>query len=310
MKKLSFLSSVAAIALASCSPQAFIMNIETRHPSPSGIEIAGKSMSVVYLDDNSGRDSVFVKGLAEGFAKAIEKEYFDGGEAVNIYRLEKERGGVYSAKDTLVNLVMDTGDDIIFLVDSPEFGELSLSRKQAVMNQTADSSALVYATIPFRLSMYVYDSMDKDDDVHVFTGTSSVKQGVFCSADTEEESLRDKVWDVIGPSGELAGKKSASSFLSEWKNEQFTILYYDSFAWEKAAQAAYEYRWHDAIDVWMSLLDTGNYDKRSCAEYNIATAFYLLGDYDLASKWLDRSDSDKVISLSAGLRARIDAKKK
>lgn len=286
------------------------MNIETRQPSPSGIEIAGKSMSVVYLDNLSGRDTVFVKGVAEGFAKAIEKEYFDGDEAVNIYRLEKEAGGVYSAKDTLVNLVMDTEDDVVFLIDSPEFGDLTLSRKQAVANLSADSSALVYATIPFRLNMYVYDSMDKDDDVHVFSGTSSIKQGIFCSEDAEEGSLRDKVWEVLGPSGELAGKKSASSFLSEWKNEQFTILYYETYAWEQAAQAAYEYRWHDAIDVWMSLLDTGNYDKRSCAEYNIATAFYLLGDYDLASKWLDRSDSDKVISLSKGLRARIEAKRR
>ena len=60
----------------------------------------------------------------------------------------------------------------------------------------------------------------------------------------------------------------------------------------------------------MKLLETNNTLKRSCAEFNIATACYMLGDNELALKWLDRSDEDYPVSLSSGLRKRINARMK
>ena len=62
------------------------------------------------------------------------------------------------------------------------------------------------------------------------------------------------------------------------------------------------------MKVWISLLDTNNPMKRSCAEYNIATACFLMGDNELALKWLNSSDEDYPISLSKTLRKRIQAR--
>jgi hypothetical protein len=51
--------------------------------------------------------------------------------------------------------------------------------------------------------------------------------------------------------------------------------------------------------------------KRASAEYNIAVACYMLGDFDLALEWLDRSDADnKLPTLSDGLRKRIEARQR
>ena len=62
------------------------------------------------------------------------------------------------------------------------------------------------------------------------------------------------------------------------------------------------------MKVWISLLDTNNPMKRSCAEYNIATACFLMGDNELALKWLNSSDEDYPISLSKTLRKRIQTR--
>ena len=59
----------------------------------------------------------------------------------------------------------------------------------------------------------------------------------------------------------------------------------------------------------MTLADTGDLLKRSCAEYNIAVACYMLGDYMLASEWLAMSDKDNKLPQSDALRKRIDARK-
>ena len=80
MKKLTILATVVAAvaALSSCEPEVFSMLVDMRGVPSSGLDLAGRSISVVYMDDLSGKDTVFNKNIAQGFAKAIEQDYFDG----------------------------------------------------------------------------------------------------------------------------------------------------------------------------------------------------------------------------------------
>ena len=68
-------------------------------------------------------------------------------------------------------------------------------------------------------------------------------------------------------------------------------------------------QWKPAMDIWLKLLDTNDLLKRACAAYNLALATYMLGDYDLALLWLDRSDADNKLPMSDTLRKRIEARK-
>ena len=77
----------------------------------------------------------------------------------------------------------------------------------------------------------------------------------------------------------------------------------------KALEKAEAYDWKGAMDIWIDLLDTGDMLKRSCAEYDIAVACYMLGDYPLAIEWLDLSDKDNKLPISDALRKRIDARR-
>lgn len=308
MKKMTILAAAAAV-LAACSPQVFTMNIDMRQPSASGINVAGKTLSVAWLDDLSGQDTAFSPALAEGFSQALEKDYFGGEKAIALYRMEKDFGGDYSARDTLVNYALASGDDLVFLFEAPAFGPLQYSQRSPVVGVSRDSSQVLTVTVPYSLNLYVYDTMGKDT-VRVFRGQTEFQHKTFCSPDERDEDVGWRIWKDLEGDGTRAGVKAAQQFLSTWKAERYSFIYYDApEAWSTAAQAAYEYRWHDAIKVWMTLLDTKNLEKRSCAAYNIATACYLMGDYDLAIKWLDRSDKDQPLSLSAGLRKRILARK-
>ena len=299
-----------ALLLASCSPQLFTMNIDMRHPSSSGIDFAGKTISVVYLDDLSGRDSVFSPSVAEGFAQAMEKDYFGGARAVEMYRMEKDFGGNYAAKDTLVNLIMDSGDDVVFLFDAPEYGQTACGDRKVISGVPKDSSNVMTVKVPYTMNLYVYDSMGKDT-VQVFKSSGEIGHKMVCSPDQSDEDVAWKVWPELRSSGTRIGTRCSKDFVSTWKTEQYGFYYYENpTAWITAAQAAYDYRWHEAIKTWMTLLDTKNMEKRSYAEYNIATACYLMGDYTLAEKWLDRSAKDYSHSLISVLRKRINSRKK
>lgn len=304
--KRSLLSAIAAlsalVALQSCDPQAFSMNVEMRYPSSSGMSIDGKSVAVVYLNEDSAKDSVFNECLANGFASAIEKNYFNGAEAVNLYKMPKVVGGVYSNADTLINLIVDTGCDIVFLFDAPEFGNVQIKEQK-----TSTSGTYYPVSVPVAVKLYGFDSLSGSDTVRVWTGTRMLSANM--EASLGRQAAADSLWNRIGSSAENLGEVSARTFAPVWKEETYTFIYYESpEAWLAAAQYASDYKWNEAMKVWISLLDTNNTMKRSCAEYNIATACFLMGDNELALKWLNSSDEDYPISLSKTLRKRIQAR--
>lgn len=304
--KRSLLSAIAAlsalVALQSCDPQAFSMNVEMRYPSSSGMSIDGKSVAVVYLNEDSAKDSVFNECLANGFASAIEKNYFNGAEAVNLYKMPKVVGGVYSNADTLINLIVDTGCDIVFLFDAPEFGNVQIKEQK-----TSTSGTYYPVSVPVAIKLYGFDSLSGSDTVRVWTGTRMLSANM--EASLGRQAAADSLWNRIGSSAENLGEVSARTFAPVWKEETYTFIYYESpEAWLTAAQYASDYKWNEAMKVWISLLDTNNTMKRSCAEYNIATACFLMGDNELALKWLNSSDEDYPISLSKTLRKRIQTR--
>lgn len=139
--------------------------------------------------------------------------------------------------------------------------------------------------------LYVYDSMG-DDKV----GTYAYKPKTY-----NTESVLKKY------SADLA-RNVGTKFISTWKEDSFPFIYYDfSGDWEKASIAASEYRFPDAISLWMGMLGTRSKEKRACLEYNIAQACYLEGNYDLALRWLDASDKESKVEYSNALRKKIEA---
>jgi hypothetical protein len=109
----------------------------------------------------------------------------------------------------------------------------------------------------------------------------------------------------------MVGSQMSNRFLPTWKTEGYTLYFFDGFNedWQRAAIYAYDYRWKEAADIWMKYVNANNVEKRACACYDLALAFYMMGDLKLATKWLDRADENATLSLSPGLRKRIDARK-
>lgn len=301
-------TAVSVLAFPSCDPQAFSMNVEMRYPSASGIDISGKSAAVVYLEDDMQKDSVFNEYLANGFASSIESDYFGGRQSIGLYKMAKADGSDYSSADSLSRLVMETGSDIVFLFDAPEFGNVRVSE----FNKSGgDGSDWYDVSAPVKIRLYAYDSMAGKDTVYVWEGSRNLTSKVHIDGTASASDVPSLFWPTLDEQGEMVGDLSSGIFKPVWKTEQYTFIYFDSPSeWETASRAAFEYKWKEAIEVWLKLVDTKNTMRRSCAEYDIAQACYMLGENELALKWLDRSDEDYPVSLSQGLRKRINARMK
>ena len=299
---------LAALTLAGCSSEVFYLSLDMRQPTAAGFNLVGKDMAVVYVNDPSGKDSLFNYTMAESFAKSLEDDYFDGEETVDLYRIDGKKGADYSQKDTLVNLLLSSGDDVVFLFDTPKWGEIQQVGTSTSGLTEKDSSVVVRTSASYRVNLYVYDSMSKVDTVRALTGSSTAKPAIITNGKDTPAQLEQKFFRTLKQQAAATGRKSAEKFLSPWKTENLPIYYFEKPRWEAPSQACYEMKWQKAMDGWMAIATSKNIDERACAKFNLATACYVLGDYDLATKWLDQSDADSVQLFSKSLRAKIDAR--
>ena len=274
-KSLSLLALVLGMALVSCSPSAYVLNLESRRPSESGLDLAGKSLSVIYLESSDGRDSLFNNRAADALAYGLENEFYDGAEAVKVYNLVKDDAGDYASKDTASQYIMLLDSDVVMILDTPTVTE-DISRPSLCSR------------------LYVYDSMaGEDDDI-------TILQSIVAASALNDASRAMNV-----------GSALLKPMRSQWEHESYTVLYFDGLGrkWIDAVMKADDLKWSEAIDLWLDLAALKDRTQSSCAMYDIALGCYMLEQYDLALEWLDSSDRTLPLSLNRGLRKRILAKK-
>lgn len=284
MKRVVLLPMVATtlLMLASCSPQTYQLSVESRYPSASGLDIGDKSVSIVYLEDGSKRDSIVCSNIADGLAQGLESEFKKQGlsrDGVDVFSIETSDN--YSSKDSLVSLIMQTGSDIVIMLDHPRYSE------------SEQPSKVLCST-----SVYAYDSMSPRD--HIITTESSTS----ISAAVVGESM-------LPSDAQIMGLGLSKEFFNKWTPESYSVIYFPTIGdeWYDALGYAADMRWDEAMSIWMDILKhTPNDIKTSCACYNMALGCFMCEQYKLASDWLDLSDRTKVLSLSKGLRSRIEAR--
>ncbi len=307
MKKILIL--VLLVCAVSCGPSKHAIHIEMRYPSKAGVELLGKNVSVVYLENDNETATDFSESMADGFAYTLEQEYGMGSGSAGIYRMRRDPDGNYASKDSLFNILMDTGADVVFLFDTVKFGNMTVGGPSRVAYASSPDSAYISAgAVPFTLKLYCFDAMNEKGNVQLFGGTTMANPSVYSNGKDDSTITTRKAWKALGAEGWEAGLEVAESFKSQWKHEQYSIVYFEGKKWYDALALAENYVWKDAMDIWIGLLDTNDLMKRSCASYNIAVACYMLGDYHLASAWLDQSDKDNKLPISDAMRKRINAR--
>ena len=274
MRKISVLLS--AFLLAACSPQIYPLYMDVRQPSSSGLDLSRKSMSLVYMDGDNGVDSLFDRHTASALARALEEDYFGGEPVIGLYHIPSADS---VSLEKMHSLVMDTEGDVVFVLASH-------------LDVPADTT--VMASVLLRTSLSVYDSMG-EDKVLRFKGSTAL-------AMTRMKELPEKAEEMAG--------RIVKRFLSQWKTESFRFYYFDGLddSWTDALSLVAEGKIGKAMDLWMPLIKGRDVVKRACAAYNMAMGFYLLEDYRMSAHWLDYADKLETLSLSPGLRKRLDGK--
>ena len=261
---------LGALMFMSCAPARYVLDVEMRYAPRAEVDLTDKNVTIAYGQDGIYPNDPFLKSMAEGFAWNLRDRYQSSIGKVSVSNLKSASD--YANRDSLLNLLVQTGADVVFLLDK--------------VNLQSSSFSFV---------MRCYDAMNQKDKVQLFTG-SSVAESM---SSTEE----------VVAQGWEAGKEVAAAFEPQWKLEQYSLYYFESPDWYTALEKAEAFDWKAAMDIWMKYLKAKDPLKSACAAYNIATASYMMGDYELATRWLDYADENADLLVSPGLRKRIDCRK-
>ncbi|MCD8207862.1 MAG: tetratricopeptide repeat protein [Bacteroidales bacterium] len=270
MRKTLLPALCAALALlTSCSASKYTVAVDLTGPTKSGVTVMGRTVAVAYNDMGTEDHTLFLASAADGFTEALEEQYFSGDEVVELFKVDRVEGVENSSKEGMIDLVMETGSDLVFLFD---------------VNYSGSS------TDPSELTLYVYDSLDSSDTVKSYSGKVSLGK-----------------WDY-DLHGRAVGQRSADIFAPTWTRENLAFYYFGSEKWNDAIEAAADYKFKDAVEIWLTLVDSKDSYKAAVAMYNVATVCYLYAQYPLALSWLDQADQLYEIPESAPLRRKINKK--
>lgn len=302
MKKTSILIVAAALLAAACSPQVYPLYLEVRKPLSSGLDLNHKSFSIVYME---GRDSLFDRSAASALARQLEEDYFGGDEVVALYSVPVSDT---VSLDLMHSLVMDTEGDVIFLL-STRLGEPTPEVNQSVNGAPSPDSAYVCpVAVPVLTQLHVYDSM-AEDKVYPFKGSTVLRPLVYNSGVITDDGIKSLARrEMASKEADEVGRRISRRFLSQWQTESFSFYYFDDMdveSWVDALQSINEGRFARAVDIWSVYTKKGNAQKRACASYNIAMGFYLMEDYEMASRWLNYANKLENLTLAPGLAKRL-----
>ena len=304
MKAKMIIAAAAAMLLAACSPETYSIYLDVRMPSASGMDLSRKTMAIVYMDGPTKVDSLLSANSAASFAQAMEKDYFNGEEAIGMYALP---AADTVTVETMRGLIMDTGEDVVFLLKSSVGEPSDFSNKPYQKATHPDSAYICRAKVPVNVSLFVYDSMGKDT-VKTFYGNAAANAAVFNSGITPDEYMIDLLRArVPAIAGESVGERISTRFIGGWTTESFTFYWFDDFyvdEWFDAISKAQQGKFADAVTGFEPFLKKSEV-KAAHAAYNIALCFYLMGDMDLSLRWLEEADKLENVSNTGYLRRRI-----
>lgn len=272
------------------------------------MDLNRKSIAIAYMKGSGPADSLFSLTVASGLARTLEKDYFGGEETIPIFQVPAQEK---VSLELMHQYFMESDQDVLFLFAPPAIKGVTTGNNRAVRTRTVstvDSAFVCTATIPFEQMVFVFDSMEGADEYHSFKAGSTLQLDVYNNGVLTKDGLVAETMRQGAYYADRVGYQLGNAFISTWKLEQYSLYYFEDFTsqdWLMPLTEATLFNWVKAIDLWEPFLKLKDYQRRACASYNIAVAYYMLGDYELAQRWLDQADRMSKLDLSPGLRKRI-----
>lgn len=269
---------VLLLITGSCGPMINIMEVDVRLPATRPLNIMGRNMAVFtpQYDSVTLTDSVLLNRFAQAFADGLASQASlpKGSVPLFSHYCGSEPLGTLEQPDYVLRLALDTGADLVFMVDSVTIGDFQIEDPYLITPVL--SVVRVYDAESVRFTQYI--------------PISDTVAWEFWMPDDEETIVIPKNAFVdLQKAAVYLGERTSRSFLDQWETQDRVVFVYDKRAWNRAYDHALNFEWDKAMEIWLELLEGTNAKEVACAAFNLALACEMQGHFELAEKWLELS---------------------
>ncbi|MEJ1729737.1 DUF6340 family protein [Escherichia coli] len=279
MKAIRTIGLLALLLITgACGPMINIMEVDVRLPATRPLNILGRNMAVFtpQYDSVSMTDSVLLNRFAQAFADGIASQALlpKGSVPLFSHYCGSEPLGTLDQPDYVHRLALETGTDLLFMVDSVTIGGF----------QAKD----LYLIVPLLSVVRVYDT-EQVRFIQYIPIRDTVAWEFWIQNDQETIPIPKNAFVDLQKAAVYLGERTARSFVDQWETQDRVVFVYDKRVWNKAYDHALAFEWDKAMDIWLELLEGPNVKEIACAAFNLALACEMQGNFELAGKWLELS---------------------
>ena len=280
--KVLFMSAAALFLLSSCGPYAYFCEVEYRKPAEKrGVDLSGNMVSILLGPDCLESDSAAYVSFAEGMAGAIESNLGLDSQSVFIFTGDTSSASVFGGS---------IGSDMVFEIDGIHDGRVEILDQEYVYSDYSSMMA-TYVRIGASIDYKIYDLNSESLAGKASGEDVFMEMTLLSDIDASNAELFNTAVGSKQEAYGALGQAFMSAYFPEWVAESRSLLVYDSKTeWVEAYYAACDFKWNEAMEFWMKVVDEGSKREAAAAAYNLAVACEIGGNYDSAIKWLDYAD--------------------
>ncbi len=291
IKGLIFLVSV--IFLSSCGPAIQFFNIDERVAPLHPVNFENRSISV-YVSISGGEtdenllfknDSAQMSNLATGIASSLEKNLNLDEGAVYVFNHYPAKGFKYNM-EYIQSLSAASNSDILVVVDTLMVGKTQvMSDLKSPVDQPYRSN---YVFAPIRTVINVFDGVTSERLGRV-DQIDTVIWEILSRNDARDNAIKYKALKSMLIVATTLGEDVVTNMFPQWKTVGKYLYVYPVSSWQKAYEFSLEFKWREAMDIWLEEISHQDAIRAASAAYNIALACELTDRVELAIEWIDVS---------------------
>ncbi|OJV19500.1 MAG: hypothetical protein BGO30_06395 [Bacteroidetes bacterium 41-46] len=297
MKRDRFVIAASVILIAfllqSCGPVIEIFNVDQRIPAEFNVDFSERTITVFSstdeLKDSSyisrfESDSLIMINMALGIAEGLEANLFlDTGSVKVFNHTEADRANLDNPA-YVRGLSFNSSSDLLFIVESLEIGSMQLYK---VSGERGDGNAgLTYVSLPFIMDVGLYDGISGAPLLKREVA-DTIYWEVITKMDLNDEIVASRLYSSMYEISKKLGYSFTSRFFDTWLPVERYLYSYVNGSWGNAYRLSQEFKWREAMEIWMSLTESAVPVKKASAAFNVAVALEMMEQYALALEWLD-----------------------
>ena len=292
------------LLLQGCSPQAYYITVERNNNA--GKVLINRDNIVVVACFNPTRqsslgfskDSIIMVNAASAVAvkTAQDRELVSGIDSISVipvvlnnklYADEPAAQVIYRSKTENSTVAKRLGNAKTLIIVENAGVDYKNPQNETKVYETDEYGTTFFFT-PANISLKVYDNILNN---YVYgKELKDTMQLELLSSNLTREQIVEMTEANLPQIAFRLGESVAAELTPQWIEESHLLVTYeDSKDWMNACRLADEYKLKEAIDAFMPFTESNNPRKVSFAAYDIAVLCNILGQKELALKWVTLS---------------------